>query len=151
MVIKIWNLCKVIPCAIIVYVFSDGIFNMGNSFDYFKKIGDSFFIDHGTGVVIGETCEIGNDVKIYQGVTLGALFVEKGLSETKRHPTIQDHVILYSGCTILGGKTVVGHHSVVGGNAWLTESVDPYSVVYHRSQVIVRDQKDFPEPINFFI
>jgi serine O-acetyltransferase len=115
------------------------------------KIGDNFFIDHGTGVVIGETAEIGDNVKIYQGVTLGALFVEKNLSETKRHPTIQDNVILYSGCTILGGKTVIGHHSIVGGNAWLTESIDPYSVVYHKSQVIVRDKKDFVEPINFFI
>jgi serine O-acetyltransferase len=115
------------------------------------RIGERFFIDHGTGVVIGETTEIGNNVKVYQGVTLGALFVEKGLSETKRHPTIQDHVILYSGCTILGGKTVIGHHSIVGGNVWLTESVDPYSVVYHKAQIVVRDKKDFVEPINFFI
>jgi serine O-acetyltransferase len=115
------------------------------------KIGESFFIDHGTGIVIGETAEIGNNVKIYQGVTLGAMFVEKTLSSTKRHPTIKDDVILYSGCTILGGNTVVGHNSIVGGNVWLTESVEPFSVVYHKSQIVVRDKKDFVEPINYFI
>jgi serine O-acetyltransferase len=115
------------------------------------KIGESFFIDHGTGVVIGETTEIGNNVKIYQGVTLGALFVEKGLASTKRHPTIQDDVILYSGSTILGGNTVIGHNSVVGGNVWLTESIEPFSVVYHKAQIVIRDKKDFVEPINFFI
>jgi serine O-acetyltransferase len=114
-------------------------------------IGESFFIDHGTGVVIGETTDIGNNVKLYQGVTLGALFVERRLSQTKRHPTIQDNVILYSGCTILGGKTVVGRNSVIGGNVWLTESVEPYSIVYHKSEVVVRDKKDYSEPINYFI
>ena len=115
------------------------------------KIGERFFIDHGTGIVIGETAEIGNNVKIYQGVTLGAMFVEKTLSSTKRHPTIKDDVILYSGCTILGGNTVVGQNSIVGGNVWLTESVEPFSVVYHKSQIVVRDKKDFVEPINYFI
>ena len=115
------------------------------------KIGESFFIDHGTGVVIGETTDIGTNVKIYQGVTLGALFVEKGLKQTKRHPTIEDNVILYSGCTILGGKTIIGNNSIIGGNVWLTESVEPFSVVYHKSQIVVRDKKDFVEPINFFI
>jgi serine O-acetyltransferase len=115
------------------------------------RIGSSFFIDHGTGVVIGETTDIGNNVKVYQGVTLGAMFVEKNLASTKRHPTIQDDVILYAGCTILGGNTVIGHNSVIGGNVWLTESVEPFSVVYHRSQIVVRDKKDFEEPINFLI
>ncbi len=115
------------------------------------KIGEKFFIDHGTGIVIGETAEIGKNVKIYQGVTLGAMFVEKTLASTKRHPTIQDDVILYSGCTILGGNTVVGKSSVVGGNVWLTESIEPFSVVYHKAQIIVRDKKDFIEPINYFI
>jgi serine O-acetyltransferase len=115
------------------------------------QIGERFFIDHGTGIVIGETTEIGNNVKIYQGVTLGAMFVEKTLSSTKRHPTIQDDVILYSGSTILGGKTTVGKSSIIGGNVWLTESVEPFSVVYHRSQIVVRDKKDFIEPINYFI
>jgi serine O-acetyltransferase len=114
-------------------------------------IGENFFIDHGTGVVIGETTEIGNNVKIYQGVTLGALFVERALINQKRHPTIQDEVIIYAGSTILGGKTVVGHDSVIGGNVWLTESVEPYSIVYHKPEIIIRDKKDFIEPINFFI
>ena len=114
-------------------------------------IGENFFIDHGTGVVIGETAHIGNNVKIYQGVTLGALLVEKGLNAQKRHPTIQDNVIIYAGSTILGGKTIVGHDSVIGGNTWLTESVEPYSVVYTKAQIIIRDKKDFIEPINFYI
>lgn len=90
------------------------------------QIGDSFFIDHGTGVVIGETTVIGNNVKIYQGVTLGALSLERGPAAdrgTKRHPTIEDHVTIYAGATILGGDTVIGAHSVIGGNAWLVESV----------------------------
>ena len=93
-------------------------------------IGESFFIDHGTGVVIGETCAIGNDVKIYQGVTLGALSVERvaGASRgTKRHPTIEDNVTIYAGATILGGRTVIGTGSVIGGNVWLVESVPPGS------------------------
>jgi serine O-acetyltransferase len=94
------------------------------------QIGESFFIDHGTGVVIGETCSIGNNVKIYQGVTLGALSVERtpGAGRgTKRHPTIEDNVTIYAGATILGGKTVIGAGSVVGGNVWLVESVPPKS------------------------
>jgi serine O-acetyltransferase len=114
-------------------------------------IGEHFFIDHGTGVVIGETAHIGNNVKVYQGVTLGALLVEKGLNAQKRHPTIGDNVIIYAGSTILGGKTIVGHDSVIGGNTWLTESVEPYSVVYNKAQIIIRDKKDFIEPINFYI
>jgi serine O-acetyltransferase len=115
------------------------------------KIGERFFIDHGTGVVIGETTEIGNNVKIYQGVTLGAMFVEKSLKGQKRHPTIEDNVIIYSGTTVLGGKTIIGHDSVIGGNVWLTESVAAYSLVYHKPEVIIRDKKDFIEPINFHI
>jgi serine O-acetyltransferase len=94
------------------------------------EIGESFFIDHGTGVVIGETCAIGNNVKIYQGVTLGAISVERtpGAGRgTKRHPTIEDNVTIYAGATILGGKTVIGAGSVVGGNVWLVESVPPGS------------------------
>jgi serine O-acetyltransferase len=113
-------------------------------------IGSSFFIDHGTGVVIGETAIIGNHVKIYQGVTLGALQVDKSFSNVKRHPTIEDHCILYASSTILGGQTVVGHHSVIGGNAWLTESVAPYSIVLHQPQVKVRS-KAYEEPVNFVI
>ena len=114
-------------------------------------IGNSFFIDHGTGIVIGQTTTIGNNVKIYQGVTLGALAVNKDQAEIKRHPSIEDNVIIYSGATILGGKTVVGHNSVIGGNVWLTNSVEPHSVVYHKSEVIVRDGAPFPEPLNFVI
>lgn len=87
------------------------------------QIGEHFCIDHGTGVVIGETTIIGNNVKIYQGVTLGALSVRKEDAKTKRHPTIEDNVIIYSGATILGGKTVVGQGSIIGGNVWLTNSV----------------------------
>lgn len=94
------------------------------------EIGKAFFIDHGTGVVIGETAAIGDGVKLYQGVTLGALSVKKGESDLKRHPTIEDGVTIYSGATILGGCTVVGARSVVGGNVWLTHSIPPDSKVY---------------------
>ncbi len=114
-------------------------------------IGSTFFIDHGTGVVIGETCVIGNNVKIYQGVTLGALNVSKTQAHVKRHPTIEDNVVIYSGSTILGGKTVIGHDSVIGGNVWLTETVPPYSLVYHKSEIRVRSNRDFDEGINFSI
>ncbi len=114
-------------------------------------IGQNFFIDHGTGVVIGETSAIGDNVKIYQGVTLGAITVEKTLAATKRHPTIEDNVIIYAGSTVLGGKTVVGHDSIIGGNVWLTESVPPFSVVYHKSEVKIRSGKNHFEPINFVI
>ncbi len=113
-------------------------------------IGRSFFIDHGTGVVIGATAVIGNNVKIYQGVTLGALQVDKSLANVKRHPTIEDNCVLYANSTILGGRTVIGHDSVIGGNSWLTESVPAYSVVLHQSQVKVRT-RPFDEPVNFVI
>jgi serine O-acetyltransferase len=114
------------------------------------EIGHSFFIDHGTGVVIGQTAVIGNHVKIYQGVTLGALQVQKSMANTKRHPTIEDNVIIYANSTILGGDTVIGHSSVIGGNSWITGSIAPYSVVLHQPQVKVRS-KPFEEPINFVI
>lgn len=105
-------------------------------------IGQSFYIDHGTGVVIGETTHIGNHVKIYQGVSLGALSVSRRLQDTKRHPTIEDNVTIYAGATILGGETVVGHHSVIGGNVWLTRSVPPYSIVEHDAVVKVGSKMD---------
>ncbi|MDR0868760.1 MAG: serine acetyltransferase [Planctomycetota bacterium] len=94
-------------------------------------IGKSFFIDHGTGTVIGETCVIGEHVQLYQGVTLGALSPADGqkLRGQRRHPTIEDHVVVYAGATILGGDTVIGHNSMIGGNVWLTASVPPYSRV----------------------
>jgi serine O-acetyltransferase len=94
------------------------------------EIGESFFIDHGTGVVIGETTIIGNNVKLYQGVTLGALSVQKELAGKKRHPTIEDDVTIYSGATILGGETIIGRGSTIGGNVWITGSVPPNSTVY---------------------
>jgi serine O-acetyltransferase len=101
------------------------------------KIGEHFFIDHGTGIVIGETAEIGNYVKLYQGVTLGALSVDKSMAFLKRHPTVEDHVVIYSGATILGGSTVIGHHSTIGGNVWLTKSIPPGSLVYHNPEITV--------------
>ena len=97
-------------------------------------IGRHFFIDHGTGVVIGETCEIGEHVKIYQGVTLGALSFDtddsgKIVRGAKRHPTVEDHVVIYASATVLGGKTTLGHHSVIGSSVWLTKSVEPHTTV----------------------
>ena len=114
-------------------------------------IGNAFFIDHGTGIVIGETTIIGNNVKIYQGVTLGALNVSKDKASTKRHPTIEDNVIIYSGATILGGDTIIGHDSVIGGNVWLTYSVLPQSIVYHKSEIAVKDKHPISEALNFVI
>ncbi len=98
-------------------------------------VGRSFFIDHGTGIVIGETAVIGNGVKLYQGVTLGALLVQKELATKKRHPTLGDNVVVYANATILGGETVVGNDTVIGGNAWVTESVPAFSMVSHNSEV----------------
>lgn len=115
------------------------------------SIGCPFSIDHGTGIVIGETTKIGHKVKMYQGVTLGALSVSKSKASKKRHPTIEDNVIIYAGSTILGGDTVVGRNTVIGGNVWLTESVSPFSVVYHKSEIIVRDHDQYDEPVNFSI
>jgi len=95
-------------------------------------IGESFFIDHGTGVVIGETTVIGKNVKLYQGVTLGALSVKKEESGRKRHPTIEDDVTIYANATILGGETIIGQGSVIGGSVWITQSVPPGSKIYSR-------------------
>jgi serine O-acetyltransferase len=98
-------------------------------------IGRRFFIDHGTGVVVGETTHIGDGVKIYQGVTLGALSFPRDertgeiLRDVKRHPTIEDEVVIYANATILGGKTNIGHHAVIGSSAWITRSIDPYTTV----------------------
>lgn len=107
------------------------------------QIGHTFFIDHGTGVVIGETCEIGDNVKIYQGVTLGALSIprdEQGkvIRKGKRHPTIENDVIIYAGATILGGDAVIGHGSIIGGNVWLIESVLPGSKVLNKPTIEMR-------------
>jgi serine O-acetyltransferase len=105
------------------------------------EIGESFFIDHGTGVVIGETSVIGKNVKLYQGVTLGALSVKKEEGGCKRHPTIEDDVTIYSHATILGGETVIGRGSVIGGNVWITESVPPNTTVYTRAGEQVSRQR----------
>ena len=105
------------------------------------KIGKYFCIDHGTGVVIGETTVIGEHVKIYQGVTLGALSVAKADADSKRHPTIEDHVVIYAGATILGGETVIGKGSTIGGNVWLTKSVAAGSKVYYQAQMYHADSE----------
>ncbi len=115
-------------------------------------IGHHFFIDHGTGVVIGETADVGNHVKIYQGVTLGALSFTKDdygrvIREAKRHPTIEDHVVIYAGATVLGGTTVIGHHSIIGGSVWVTNSVAPYStVVMEKPRLKIRSQNELATP-----
>ncbi len=100
------------------------------------EIGERFFLDHGTGVVIGETSKIGDNVKVYQGVTLGALSVRRSEFEgelpPKRHPTIEDNVTIYSGATILGGQTVIGANSTIGGNVWIVKSVPPHSKIFGR-------------------
>ena len=111
------------------------------------QIGESFVIDHGTGVVIGETTIIGRNVRIYQGVTLGALSLPKNAAEKfrgkKRHPTIEDDVIIYSGATILGGDTVIGTRAVIGGNVWLTESVAPdTTVMMEMPRLVYKSKKD---------
>jgi len=114
-------------------------------------IGTHFFIDHGTGVVIGQTCEIGHHVKLYQGVTLGALsFATDGdgnlVRGTKRHPTIEDRVVIYANATVLGGMTVVGHDSVIGSSVWLTRSVEPRStVVLEKPKLRIRAEQEEPE------
>lgn len=109
-------------------------------------IGDNFFIDHGTGVVVGETTTIGNNVRIYQGVTLGALSFKKDkdgriVKGGKRHPTIEDNVVIYAGATILGGETVVGKDSIIGGNVWLLESVPPNTTITHQPPKLVYEDK----------
>lgn len=114
-------------------------------------IGHSFVIDHGTGIVIGETSIIGNSVTIYQGVTLGALNVSKENAASKRHPTVEDNVVIYAGATILGGETFIGRDSIIGGNVWLTYSVPANSIVYHKSEIHIKDNNPFPEPLNFVI
>ena len=114
-------------------------------------IGRAFCIDHGTGIVVGETAVIGDDVKLYQGVTLGALSVAKSAAGTKRHPTIGDRVVIYAGATVLGGDTVVGEDSIVGGNVFLTNGVPPGSIVYQTSQFRVRRTRDGFEDADFVI
>jgi len=116
------------------------------------SIGAAFSIDHGTGVVVGETAVIGDRVKLYQGVTLGAASVRKELANTKRHPTVGDDVVIYANATILGGDTIIGHGSIIGGNVWVTRSVPPGSVVSHESTVArVRDAERNDDLLEFHI
>ena len=105
-------------------------------------IGDSFYIDHGTGIVIGETSIIGQQVKIYQGVTLGGVSVAKSLASTKRHPTIEDNVCIYANATILGGDIVIGENSIIGANVWITESVPEDSLVTYQTEIKIRPKKN---------
>ncbi len=104
------------------------------------SIGCPFFIDHATGVVIGETTIIGDRVLLYQGVTLGALRVSKDLLGTKRHPTVEDDCVIYAGATILGGDTTIGRNSVIGGNVWISSSIKPNSFVYHESIMTTKER-----------
>ncbi|WP_373058386.1 serine O-acetyltransferase EpsC [Zunongwangia sp. H14] len=103
------------------------------------QIGTPFFIDHATGVVIGETAIIKDNVKVYQGVTLGALFVDRKMRSIKRHPTIEENVTIYANATILGGETIVGANSIIGGNVWLTASVPQGSMVSHNPQINIKN------------
>ncbi|MDO7173029.1 serine O-acetyltransferase EpsC [Mariniflexile sp. AS56] len=105
-------------------------------------IGDSFFVDHGTGIVIGETSIIKNNVKIFQGVTLGGIQVKKSLESTKRHPTIEDNVTIYANATILGGDIVIGANSTIGANVWITESVPENSLVTYQTEIKIRPKKN---------
>ena len=119
------------------------------------RIGTHFFIDHGTGAVIGETCEIGQGVKLYQGVTLGALSFRTDavgalVRGEKRHPTIEDRVVIYANATILGGKTIIGHDSVIGSSVWLTKSVDPFTTVTMEKPKL-RIQSDDPSEVMYQI
>ena len=106
------------------------------------EIDEFFHIDHGTGIVIGETCKIGKHVKMYQGVTLGALSVHKSMANTKRHPTIGDRVVVYSGATILGGDTFIGNDSTIGGNVWITKSIPAGSYVYNTAEVNISSDNE---------
>ncbi|WP_242202699.1 serine O-acetyltransferase EpsC [Aestuariivivens insulae] len=105
-------------------------------------IGESFYIDHGTGIVIGETSIIGDHVKIYQGVTLGGISVAKNLASTKRHPTIEDNVCIYANATILGGDIVIGANSIIGANVWITQSVPENSLVTYQTEIKIRPKKN---------
>lgn len=105
-------------------------------------IGESFYIDHGTGIVIGETAIIGENVKIYQGVTLGGISVSKDMASKKRHPTIEDNVCIYANATVLGGDIVIGANSTIGANVWITESVPENSLVTYQTEIKIRPKKN---------
>lgn len=138
---------KIIPRLISEYAHS----KTGIDIHPGAQIGDNFFIDHGTGVVIGETAVIHDNVKVYQGVTIGALQVKKSLASKKRHPTIQENVVIYANACILGGDTVVGRNSVIGGNVFLTKSIASNTVVYAKNTINIRSIIDDSKVINFQI
>lgn len=143
-----WKLnVPIIPRIITEYVHS----KTGIDIHPGAQIGENFFIDHGTGIVIGETTRIGNNVKIYQGVTLGALSVSKENASLKRHPTIENGVTIYANATILGGNTTIGANSIIGGNVWLTHTVPENSMVYHKSEIEIKQKSEFPEALNYVI
>lgn len=143
-----WKLnIPIVPRVITEYVHS----KTGIDIHPGAEIGENFFIDHGTGIVIGETTKIGNNVKIYQGVTLGALSVSKDSAKVKRHPTIENNVTIYANATILGGNTVIGLNSVVGGNVWLTHSIPENSLVFHKSKIEIKNKNELSEPLNYVI
>jgi serine O-acetyltransferase len=145
---QLWNQeVKILPRVISEYAHS----KTGIDIHPGATIGTSFFIDHGTGIVIGETTIIGNNVKIYQGVTLGALNISKEKAHQKRHPNIEDDVIIYSGATILGGQTTIGRESIIGGNVWITQDVPANSLVYHKSEIKIKDNSSLPESLTFII
>ncbi|WP_185878228.1 serine O-acetyltransferase [Blattabacterium cuenoti] len=145
---QLWTLkVPILPRLITEYAHS----KTGVDIHASAEIGKAFVIDHGTGIVIGSSTKIGNKVKIYQGVTLGAVYVDKKLANKKRHPTIEDKVTIYAGATILGGETIVGHDSVIGGNVWVTHSIPPYSIVYQKNEIKMRNNSPFPDPINYMI
>ncbi|KMQ66535.1 serine acetyltransferase [Chryseobacterium angstadtii] len=145
---QLWNQkVKTLPRVISEYAHS----RTGIDIHPGAVIGKHFFIDHGTGIVIGETTVIGNHVKIYQGVTLGALNVSKEKANEKRHPNIEDHVIIYSGATILGGNTTIGRDSIIGGNVWITQNVPSNSLVYNKSEIRIKDNGILPESLTFVI
>jgi len=128
----IWNLeIPILPRMISEYAHSV----TGTDIHPGAKIGNSFFIDHATGVVIGETSIIGDNVIIYQGVTLGGIKVEKALKNVKRHPTIMDNVTIYANATVLGGDVVIGENSTIGANVWITQSIPENSVVTYKSDI----------------
>lgn len=124
--------------------------NTGTDIHPAAIIGVPFMIDHSTGIVIGSTAVIGNNVSIYQGVTLGALQVAKELAEVKRHPTVEDNVIVYARTTILGGKTVIGKNSIIGGSVFLTKSVAPNSQVFntHQLRIDVKEETETKKPVH---
>jgi serine O-acetyltransferase len=145
---QLWNMnIPILPRLIAEYAHS----KTGIDIHPAAQIGERFFIDHGTGIVIGETTTIGNEVRLYQGVTLGALSVTPDKKTMKRHPTISNGVVIYANATILGGNTEIGAQSIIGGNVWLIHSVPANSYVYHKSEIVIKNFEEGVPPINYII